>query len=237
MSASLNPSKHPNLESAVQTYLIDRNEERLRRVVESGSQLVHHFARLFSGNGPPDDLVQAGYEGLLKALRRFDPERNVKFVTYASHCIMGEIRHELRREASFDRPGWVFDLQARIHRASDKLLQRSGEPPGLEAIAEAVNIRKEGVQEALRAGSVSLDELDLSRIRRIRYESFQLPIEDRIAVRQAVEHLNGLQRRVVYLIFYQDLTQAQAARKLGISQRRVSRLLHCGLTQMAHNLA
>ncbi|MDP3043851.1 MAG: sigma-70 family RNA polymerase sigma factor [Bacillota bacterium] len=62
-------------------------------------------------------------------------------------------------------------------------------------------------------------------------------MEDRVAVRQAMESLTKLQRRAVYLVYYRDLTQAQAAVELGITQRRVSRLLHRGLDQMAHSLA
>ncbi|MEW6276060.1 MAG: sigma-70 family RNA polymerase sigma factor [Bacillota bacterium] len=230
-------AQRPDLEKAAQLYFTGRGEERLRAVIEAAGPLVRHFARLYSGGRPAEDLLQAGYEGLLKALRRYDPAQGVRFTTYAAHCVMGEIRHQLRREASFDRPGWVADLQARIYRAAEELLQRTGKPPGLQDIAEAVNVREEGVIQALRAGRVSLEELDLSRIRHLYYESFQLPIEDRIAVRQALQRLNDLQQKVIYLVFYRGFTQAQAAEKLGIGQRRVSRLLSRSLAHLAEYLA
>jgi len=198
---------------------------------------VYHFANIYSGNRYSEDLIQAGYEGLLKALKRFDPGRGVRFVTFASHYIMGEIRHQLRREASFDRPGWVADIQSRIYRVMDDLLQKTGEPPSLEEIAEAVNIRKEGVIQALQAGRVSLETLDLNQFKHLYYENFKLPIEDQIAVRQALKRLNDMQRRVIYLIFYRDLTQQQVAKEMGIGQRRVSRLMHRGLQSMAEYLA
>jgi RNA polymerase sigma-B factor len=226
-----------DLDGAVADYLARGGEERLRAVVEAGGGVVRHFARLCTGGRPSADVVQAGYVGLLKAVRRYDPRRNVRFSTFAGHGIMGEIRHHLRREASFDRPVWVADLQGRIHRTAEELLQRAGEPPSLAAVAAAVNVREAGVLQALHAGHVRLDELDLFLIRHQRYESFQLPIEDRIAVRQALARLGGLQRKVVVLVFYYDMTQAQAAAELGIGQRRVSRLLRRGLAQMAQNLA
>ena len=230
-------SKHLDLEEAVVAYRNDRSEEKLKQVIMAGKPLVYHFANIYSGNRYSEDLIQAGYEGLLKALKRFDPGKGVRFVTFASHYIMGEMRHQLRREASFDRPGWVADIQSRIYRTMDDLLQKTGEPPSLEEIAEAVNIRKEGVIQALQAGRVSLETLDLNQFRHIYYENFKLPIEDQIAVRQALKRLNDMQRRVLYLIFYRDLTQQQVAKKMGIGQRKVSRLMHRGLQSMAEYLA
>lgn len=236
-SGAAEAERSPDMETAMRSYLAEGGEERLSAVVEAGEGLVYHYARLYGGGRPSADLVQSGYEGLMKAIRRYDPGRNVRFVTFAAHCVMGEIRHQLRREMSFDRPGWVAELQGRIHRAADELLQQTGRPPSLQAIAAAVNIRETGVVQALQAGRVPIDEISLSQIRHLRYQSFQLPIEDRIAVRQALERLTGLQQKVVYLIYYHDLTQTQAAVRLGISQRRVSRLLHRGLAQMAKILA
>ena len=230
-------SKHLDLEEAVVAYRNDRSEENLKQVIMAGKPLVYHFANIYSGNRYSEDLIQAGYEGLLKALKRFDPGRGVRFVTFASHYIMGEIRHQLRREASFDRPGWVADIQSRIYRVMDDLLQKTGEPPSLEEIAEAVNIRKEGVIQALQAGRVSLETLDLNQFRHIYYENFKLPIEDQIAVRQALKRLTDMQRWVIYLIFHRDLTQQQVAKEMGIGQRRVSRLMHRGLQSMAEYLA
>lgn len=230
-------SKHLDLEEAVVAYRNDRSEENLKQVIMAGKPLVYHFANIYSGNRYSEDLIQAGYEGLLKALKRFNPGKGVRFVTFASHYIMGEMRHQLRREASFDRPGWVADIQSRIYRVMDDLLQKTGEPPSLEEIAEAVNIRKEGVIQALQAGRVSLETLDLNQFRHIYYENFKLPIEDQIAVRQALKRLTDMQRRVIYLIFYRDLTQQQVAKEMGIGQRRVSRLMHRGLQSMAEYLA
>ncbi|MEW6424248.1 MAG: sigma-70 family RNA polymerase sigma factor [Bacillota bacterium] len=228
--------RHTALETAARLYFAGQSEERLQALVEAGGGLVRHFAWLCSGGRPTEDLRQAGYEGFLKAVRRYEPARGVRFTTFAAHCVMGEIRHQLRREAAFDRPGWAADLQAQIFRAAEEILQRTGEPPTLRDLAEAVNVREDGVAQVLRADRVSLAELDFSRVRHLRYESFHLPIEDRIAVRQALEKLNKLQRKVVYLIFYRDFTQTRAAAELGIGQRRVSRLLSRSLALLARYL-
>ena len=227
----------PDLDDAVSAYLDNKCEENLRRIFVAANALVHHYGNLYSGCRLSEDIIQAGYEGLMKAVQRFDPGRDVSFVTFASHYIMGEMKHHLRQEVSFDRPGWVADLQSHIYQVIEVLSQKNGEPPTLDEIAEEVNIRKEGVAQALQAGWVSFDDLDMKKVRHLYYESFQLPIEDKIVLRQAMDRLSELQRRVIYLIFYRDLTQQQVADKIGIGQRRVSRLMHRGLKSMAKYLA
>jgi len=82
-----------------------------------------------------------------------------------------------------------------------------------------------------------MEALDFNQVKHLYYENFKLPIEDQIAVRQALKRLNDMQRRVLYLIFYRDLTQQQVAKKMGIGQRKVSRLMHRGLQSMAEYLA
>jgi len=218
-----------SIEAAVAAYLEDGSAESLQKVVEAGTKLVNYFVSLYAPGYSRDDLVQSGFEGLLKAIKRYDPERGVAFSTYASHCIMGEIRHFIRKEASFDRPGWAVELQGRVNRFLEEALKESGELPSLGQIADAVNIREEGLLQVMRVGWVSLDEIDVGKIRSQRYESFQLPIEDRIVLKQAVERLSDLQRKVIAMLFFRNMTQNEAAEELGITQRKVSRILHKSL--------
>ncbi len=220
-----------SIESVFQAYLISGNKEDLESVVKAGTRLVYHFARLYSG-GLREDVVQAGMEGLLKASQRFDSEKGNTFTTYAGHCIMGEIRHLIRKETAYYKPGALANLQSCVERFIEEKLKESGEPPTLSELAEALNVKEEGIVQAMRAGLVSLDELDITKIRCLKYESFKLPIEDRIVLEQAINRLSELQQKVVYLLFYKDKTQNEAANILGISQRKVSRILHKSLQQM-----
>lgn len=217
-------SSRESLEESFRRYRKDKSEKNLRAVVEAGGGMVHHFARLYTGGPPGEDLVQAGYEGLLKAVQGFDPGRGNTFVTYAGHCILGEVRHSLRKESSYYRPGCVADLQNRVDRVIEEHLKERGEPPGAEEIARELNVKVEGVSQVLRAGLVPLDQVDFSRITSRQYESFRLPIEDRILLEQAMATLNDLQRKVIDLLFFRDLTQEEAASRLGLNQRKVSRL-------------
>lgn len=219
------------------SYLSCRDQERLLEVVRSGAGLVQHFASFYIPCGPREDAVQAGFEGLLKAAGRYDPARGVSFSTYAGHCIMGEIRHYLRKEASYRRPVWAAALQKRVSLVMEEYFRESGDVPTIGQIAGAMNIREQGVLEIMRCGLVSLDEIDISKVHSLRYETFKLPVEDRIALAMALDKLSELQRRVVTLLYYRDMTQSQAADELGLSQRRVSRILAGALKKLKEILS
>ena len=199
---------------------------------EASEALVNYYAGLYSPGRVDEDLKQAGFEGLLKALNRFDPERGVKFSTYASHYIIGKIRHELRDRGPFKVPAWVKELQGKILSATETLAQENQSNPTLAEIAQRINVNEEGIVAAMQAGCISLDDVDLSKVKSLRYESFKLPIEDVITLQMSMDKMDSVQRQVIRMIFYEGLTQEQVAQKLGINQRKVSRLLNRGLKEM-----
>ncbi len=218
------------LEEAYAAYRARGGEAELGRVMEAGRRLVIYYVKLFSAGSLDDDLLQAGYEGLLKAVKRYDAAAGAGFVTYASHCIMGEIRHYIRKENTYYKPGCVAELQGKVERLTQERLKSTGELPQIGELARSLNVREESVQAVMRAGLVPLEK---GEIRSLKYESFKLPIEDKILLQQALQRLGELQRRVIGLLFFRGLTQEQAAQQLGINQRKVSRELHKGLEQMA----
>ncbi len=225
------------LEEAVLIYLQEKNDRNLSRVMEEGKKLVYYFAGFYSGGPPGEDFIQVAYEGLLKAVKRFDPDRGISFATYAGHYIKGEIRHHIRKESLFYRPGVIADLQNRVDIIIDEYMKETGEMPSVDYIAEFLNVRKEGVHEILKAGLVPLEDIQLSKISSQRYESFRLPLEDKILLGQALHGLNETQRKIIYLLFFEECTQQQVGEKLGISQRKVSRILHKGLKQLRLTLS
>lgn len=200
-------------------------------IVEATSR---SFAR--SGQAEKEDLVQVGYLGLLGAIERFDPERGVKFSTYASHCIDGEIRHFIRdKSESIRRPRWMRKLSRQVAAFLESYMQAKACLPTLKEISEALNISEEGVVTILKAKQpVSLEDdrqsaTSWESIRSLRHVSFQLPVEDRIAISEAFDHLMALEQKVIYLFFVQDLTQKQIAGRLSLSPRKVSRVMQKGL--------
>lgn len=201
--------------------------------------LVPSVVSKFRGKAEWDDLVQVGYVGLMKAVDGYDPAQNVKFSTYAHHCITGELCHYLRDRVDLvRRPRWLSALSKQLSKYIESFSQQNNRLPSVSEIAQAQNLSVDGVQEVLRSRSVlSFDQsqpeaLAVEKIRSLRYESFRLPIEDKITLMQALERLVTLERRVIYLFFYRDLTQGQIAGLTGLSPKKVSRVMHKGLEKL-----
>mgnify|MGYP000860154917 FL=1 len=237
MTAQTKPSpKENNLDELVIQYKKNHNPLLLHEIVESSKGLIYYFIRLYGGDRNSSDLYQEGVEGLLKAIKRFDTEIGVKFSTYAGHCIMGELRHYLRAESSYYNPGVIKDLQYRVEQFVENKLKITGEVPDISEISKALNLKEGAVIEVMKGGMVSFDTLDISKISNQNLESFKLPVEDKLALIQAVNKLNELQKKVIYLLFFRDMTQEEAAAKLGINQRKVSRLKEKGLEELRKEL-
>ena len=222
--------------------LIERyRESGDRRAIEKlfalHGRILNHIVRRYSGTSgePYEDLLQVGYVGLVKAVRGYRLDSNAKFSSYAYSMIDGELRHHFRDTGLVKRPRWARSLYSKVSEATVKLTAELGRPPLVEEVAREVNVTTEGVLELMKlfldTNVSSLDEergegaADLSAIKSIQYETFALPIEDRIQLEQALESLTEVQRKVVYLFFYKDISQTEIGQKLGLPQRTVSRII------------
>jgi RNA polymerase sigma-B factor len=214
--------------------------------------LVKSIAYKFINSGEPlEDLEQLGYIGLINAINLYNRQRNVKFETYATWLITGEIRHYIRdKHQTIKIPHWITELNRRIDEFIVKYEEETKQIPSLKKIAEEFNLTEEGVKEVLKARDVvhvvSIDQDNrnydyneypaLEKIKNNHYRSFKLPIEDLIAVEVALNKLKILQRKVIEYIFVKDLTQTKAAKKLAISQRQVSRIKNEALKSLKEEL-
>jgi len=230
-------------------YWTTRSRELRDGLVVAHMPLVRQIAQQFvRASGSRDDLEQVGYVGLIKAVERFDPGFGAPFEAYARTVIAGEISHYLRDLAPIMRvPRWYRTLSRRMHEAHDRLVARLEREPTIEELADQMNVTPDGVRELFRLrDSYNLasfsDErgeqrsAQLGNIRSQRYLSFQLPVEDRIALDRAIERLAELERNLIQLFFYKDLTQTEIARRLGFSQKHISRLLAQTLRKLKEDL-
>jgi len=207
-------------------------------LVKQHQGLVRYLAKRFAGKGEPmEDLVQVANIGLLKTIDRFDPERGVQFSTYATATIIGELKRHFRDKAWAMRiPRGLKQTSLRLGTLGQELSQQLGRSPRVAELAEAADLTEEEVIEALDAGrNYSLASLDApigdedesrSRIDDLGSDDDYLGLADRLAtVSDAITALPERQRRILYLRFYEDLTQTEIAESVGISQMHVSRLL------------
>ena len=237
MAAKKTTGKNGALEQAALDFCLTGSEEAKEMVAKAGEALVIYYAGLYSPGKTDEDLRQAGYEGLIKALLRFDPNKGVMFSTFAVHCIIGEIRHELRDRGPFKIPEWLQSLQSKVLKVTEELAQKNGYMPSLSEVAKKANVAEEGIVEAMQVGTVPLHEIDLSKLRSLRYESFKLPIEDVVTLKMSLDKMDDLQKKVITMIYYEGMTQEQVAQKLDLNQRKVSRILHSGLMEMRLEMA
>jgi len=214
--------------------------------------LVKNIAYKFKNSGEPlEDLEQLGYIGLINAINLYNQQRKVKFETYASWFISGEIRHYIRDKHQAIRiPHWITELNSKIDEFIVEYKEETKQIPTLKKIAKKFNLTEEGVKEVLKARDVvhvvSIDQDNrnydyneypiLEKIKNDHYKSFKLPIEDLIALELALNKLKNLQRKVVNYVFIKDLTQAKTAKRLAISQRQVSRIKNEALKTLKEEL-
>lgn len=223
----------------IDAYRKKGDRRAVERVFAMHGRILTHIVRRYSGSSgePYEDLLQAGYVGLIKAVNNFEMDSSARFSSYAYAMIDGELRHHFRDTALLKRPRWARSLYSRIARATDKLNGELGRPPLVEEIAQVVNVTPDGVVEVLKlffdTNVSSLDapssdsdaEPNNRAIKSLQYETFSLPVEDRILLEQSLESLTELQREVVYLFFYKDLPQTEIGKHLGLGQRKVSRIV------------
>jgi RNA polymerase sigma-B factor len=225
-------------ETLLAEYARTRSPAALDQLVRRNQRLLHHILKRFAyASEPYEDLLQVANLGLIKAAQRYDPSKGAKFSSYATALVDGELRHHLRDSLLLRQPRWVRKVYGDIQQKSSELMHALGRPPTMKELAQALNIAEEGLLEVMRLYArielhsrnepYTLEDLsvepDAALLRSLRPESFALPIEDRIALYQALDRLSGFQRRLIYLLFFKDLTQREAAVELGLTQRKVSR--------------
>jgi RNA polymerase sigma-B factor len=233
------------------------HRERLRAELIAGYlPVARNVARRYGRRGePPQDLEQVASVALILAVDRFDPGREVDFLSFAVPTINGEVLRYFRdRVHTIRTPRRLREMQSRIHAAAAELSQRHGRAPRPSEIARHLNLDVEIILEALAAqGAAHTASLDEPGWRddegsgsghRGRFAAALGQTEPEFDL---VEHREGLapllaalperERKILLLRFFRGLTQTEIAAEVGLSQMHVSRLLSRTLTRLRRQLA
>jgi RNA polymerase sigma-B factor len=198
--------------------------------------LADHLARRFMGRGESlDDLVQVASLGLLRAIDRFDSERGVQFVSYASVTIIGELKRHFRDKGWAIRvPRSVQEAALLVNRTLGVLWQELGRSPTVAEVAGRAELSEDQVLEAMDAAqaysTASLDApvdeagTPAGDLMGADDEGFEQS-EGWASIAPAIRSLPPRERRILYLRFFEGKTQTEIAEDIGISQMHVSRLL------------
>ena len=229
--------------------VLQSDEERLfsnyykKRDAESRNQIVSKYLyladiiiRRFMNRGVEyDDLYQIASIALIKSVERFDLEKGVKFVSFATPTIIGELKRYFRDKGSTIRiPRRIYEVYQKVNQAREYLTQSLGRTPMLSDIAEYLNISEETVLEIIESWNVynmqsfeqniiSEDNLELHEI--IGQEDYEFErIENKDFLEKSIAKLSELEQKFVRLRYMNNMTQKEIAKKMNVSQMYVSRL-------------
>ena len=247
----VNTSKLPLLREDEKEELfrrIQKGDEKAREEYIKGNlRLVLSVIKRFdSSSESADDLFQIGCVGLMKAVDNFDPERLVRFSTYAVPMIVGEIRRYLRDNSSIRVSRSLRDTAYKAIYAKEGYVRRYMKEPTVQEIADEIGIAKEDVVFALDAvqtpmslhepvyndGGDALYVMDQVSDKKNREENW---VEE-LSLEAAMERLNERERYIISLRFFEGTTQTEVAGQIGISQAQVSRLEKNALKTMRQYL-
>ena len=241
------PRVTPEQERDLARRLQAGDEDALRRLVEGNLRFVVSYAKRYRGLGVPFlDLIHEGNLGLMEAARRFDPERNVKFITYAVWWVRQAIMHALSGQTrAFTLPQKLSSVAARFGREVADLTEQLDRAPTRSEIARDLSISEADVDALRRIGSsdVSLnehvgahDEGDGRELADLLEQHSVPPVDEDLIhqaaierIREALDELDGKEREVVSLRFGLDRdgeprTLQEIGDALGLSRERIRQI-------------
>ena len=232
-------SRLPVLSAQETAALLRRSQqgdrEARQRLIEGNLRLVLSVIQRFDKRGEsPDDLFQVGCIGLMKAISNFDTTKMVRFSTYGVPMIAGEVRRYLRDNSVIRVSRSIRDVAYRVLQCKEAMTAKLNREPTLEEIAQALELSRQEVSQALDAvcapvslyDSVYSDGGDpLTIMDQVQdTKSWEPNWMEHITLANAFRRLSCREREILSLRFYHGKTQMEVAGHLGISQAQVSRL-------------
>ena len=212
--------------------------------------VADRIARHYRNRGEDlEDLTQVARVGLVKAVNQFDPTNGAPFLAYAIPTMMGEVRRHFRDHGwSMHVPRRLKDRHGHITRATTELTQTLGRAPTAGQLADVLGMSREDIvdsmlaAEAYRVHSIdapvssgdSAPRMVSDTVGGVDFEFDR--ITDQQTVRPLLSALPERERTVLYLRFFESMTQSQIAEQIGVSQMHVSRILEKTLRELRNQI-
>ncbi len=216
--------------------------EVIERFVPLARSLAARYTR---SREPLEDLVQVACVGLVKAVDRFDLDRELTFATFAVPTILGELRRHFR-DTGWDLhvPRGLQERALKVDHSGQELARRLGRSPTPGEIASSTGLSLEEVTEAVQVRSTASETMSLDQPAAGQEEGsitdaiggederFDL-IDHTVTIGPILHALPERERRILHMRFAEDLTQAEIAERIGVSQMQVSRLLRRSIARLS----
>lgn len=211
------------------------SDDARQQIIQENTGLIWSIVRKFSNRGyESEDLFQIGAIGLLKCIAKFDLGYGVKFSTYAVPMIMGEIKRFMRDDGMIKVSRPLKELAVKAKYSQDALTKKYGRQPTISELAESVNASVEDLVVALDADKeveslystvYSNDGSDVLLIDKLEQKgNTDEKMVDSIVLRDIISQLKPKERQVILMRYFQDKTQSEVAKEIGVSQVQVSRI-------------
>lgn len=217
-------------------YLEDHSAVHRNEIVNKYIYLAEIISRKFLNRGLDyEDIFQVACIALIKAVERFDPGKGVKFVSFATPTIIGEIKRYFRDKGSVIRiPRRIYEVYQKVNHAREYLSHELHRVPRVEEIAKYLKISEENVLEIIESSNAyniqsfdqnvyNDDDLELHETIGADDVTFER-IENRDFLEKSLSRFNDPEKEFIRLRYFSGKTQKEIADKLGVSQMYVSRL-------------
>lgn len=212
------------------------DQEAQNILVQENIGLVWSLVKRFKGReAETEDIFQVGCIGLIKAIKKFDPDFDVRFSTYAVPMIMGEIKRFFRDDGAIKVSRAMKELSQKANAIKEQIEKTSGRTPTIHELAERLNVEPEELVQAIESGyqpeslykTIGESENPVYLIDRLMMEdadSKETAILERLSLSKALQNLDDRSRQIIFLRYFKEETQQMVADRMGISQVQVSRL-------------
>jgi len=235
------------LRELFESYRDTKDEKMREKIIESHLNVARFFARRFgSRNDQYEDLLQVATLGLINSVDRFDPDHGTEFVTFATATILGEIKRYFRDKTwSVKVPRRIKDLNVQINHTIEKLTKELDHSPTYEDVAEELGCTVEEIIESREAVmSYNVVSLDMEVEGGVGDSSSPLgdmignidrkidSISDHLSLQSGLKKLKEQEKFVIYNRYFENMSQAQIAKLMGVSQMQVSRIQAAALKKL-----
>ena len=187
-------------------------------VMKQHENLIYQIAKKFY-NADLEDLYQAGRIGILKAIKNYK-ESNAQFGTYAYEYIFGEMYKLASENRAIKLNRKVLQFCKKIEEAKDRLAQKMNRIPTTEEIAVFLNIEPSLIEECIvsSANILSMDHSteDDNNFYDCIPETNAIQVDDQVDLKTSIETLNPEEQQIINYRYYNDLTQSEVAKKMGM---------------------
>lgn len=228
------------LESYHSTKSVSKKAKLKTLIVSQMIPVVKHIARTIArrSTDPIEDMIQAGFVGLLKAIDRYNKEKNDNFKVYAGYLIIGEMKHFLRDKLNTIRvPGYIQELSVRIHNFTKDLTNEELEQLTIQDVADALHTTQRTIDITLqverRKNTVSIEDFQswnddntLCYEEIISADDYKEKAEEedaKIIFEDLINKLPPEEKVIIDMYYKQDMSQKQIAEALQVSQMAINR--------------